>query len=800
MKPIYRGTLLFLALWLRCAADVSGQADTLRSLLRQFDYYRHRALQEKVFVHADRSFYLTGETLWFKVYCVDGTFHRPLDLSKVAYLEVMDRDRKPVLQTKITLEKGSGSGALTLPTSLLSGQYRVRSYTHWMKNFGPDYFFETVVTVVNPSRRLGPSPPPDSLDYDVQFFPEGGNLVRDVPGKVAFRGTDPRGRGIDFRGVILDETNDTVARFKPRRFGIGHFTFTPAGNRQYRALVTDAKDKVTTFRLPPVHERGYAMHLADTGAKGMSVTVRAPAGTTEPYAPLYLVVHTRQVTKVAQVRPLEGGRAIFLVDENQLGEGISHFTIFDGNKRPVCERLYFKRPTANLLIEARSDKGQYATREKVRLDFLTHDSAGQPVAADLSVSVYQLDSLASGEPTEVGSYLWLASDLRGVESPAHYLNNRGAEADEALDNLMLTHGWRRFRWETVLGGAPAFTFIPEYGGHLLRGQVTHAQSGAPARGILAYLSAPGRYPRLYGSRSDEAGQVQFETKDLYGSRDLVLQTNAQRDSAYRVQLDSPYAEAVSSVRLPELDLARSRQNPLRLRSIQAQTQAVYFPPSADRYAAPETDSSAFYGVPDETYLLADYTRFTVMEEVMREYVPGVQVRKRKGDFYFQALNRPRRLFFEGEPLILLDGVPVFRTSAIMAFDPLKIKKLEVVTRSYVLGPLVFDGIVSYATSNGDLAGFGLDPRSLILEYEGLQRQREFYAPRYDTPGQTASRLPDFRSLLHWSPKVVTGGGGKNGLDFYASDQPGVYSVVVQGVSGSGLAGSQTFQFEVQAPR
>lgn len=75
-------------------------------ILRQFDSYRKSALQEKMFVHTDKEYYLAGEICWFKIYLVDAAFHKPLDISKVAYAELLDNTNKPVVQAKIALEKG----------------------------------------------------------------------------------------------------------------------------------------------------------------------------------------------------------------------------------------------------------------------------------------------------------------------------------------------------------------------------------------------------------------------------------------------------------------------------------------------------------------------------------------------------------------------------------------------------------------------------------------------------------------------------------------------------------------------
>src|SRR5436190_10693815 len=60
------------------------------TVLQQFDTYRKNGLQEKIFVHTDKEFYLAGEICWFKLYTVDAFFHKTLDISKVAYAELLD--------------------------------------------------------------------------------------------------------------------------------------------------------------------------------------------------------------------------------------------------------------------------------------------------------------------------------------------------------------------------------------------------------------------------------------------------------------------------------------------------------------------------------------------------------------------------------------------------------------------------------------------------------------------------------------------------------------------------------------
>jgi hypothetical protein len=148
--------------------------------------------------------------------------------------------------------------------------------------------------------------------------------------------------------------------------------------------------------------------------------------------------------------------------------------------------------------------------------------------------------------------------------------------------------------------------------------------------------------------------------------------------------------------------------------------------------------------------------------------------------------------------VLLDGVPVFDIDKLMNYDPLKIRKLDVVSRMYFLNNMFFEGVVNFTTYKGNLEGYELDPHATVIDYEGLQLQREFYAPVYDTREQAESRLPDFRNLLYWSPQIKTNNAGKQEVSFYSSDLPGKYAVVLQGLTADGKAGSQQIQFEVKA--
>lgn len=771
-----------------------AQGAATAQLASQLDAYRAKNFQEKIFVHTDKEFYLAGEICWFKVYMVDAGLHRPLDLSKVAYLEWLDKDNRPVLQAKIGLRDGHGDGSMYLPLTLHSGHYKLRAYSSWMRNSGVDGFFEKALTVVNARKSAEAPGAPVALQYNVQFFPEGGNLVEGLSSTVAFKIADQYGQPAECTGVITEDDQDTVARFQTLRFGLGSLVLTPRPGHRYRSTVRLADGTAISTLLPTAFKEGTVMHVSDEGEDRLRVDVQSTTASMD----IYLLADTRQSVKWAGTTAIKDGKASFEVDRNKLGEGISHLTVFDFRRQPVCERLVFRSPSHPLQFDVKADQATYGTRKKINLTVNSTGDGNSPTPADCSVAVFRVDSLQTETTGHIYEYLWLGSDLKGkIESPKYYFDH--PEDRQAMDNLLLTHGWRRFRWEDVQSQKPpAFQYPLEFNGAIISGRVVDARTGNPAvQNIMGYLSVPGIRTQFTAAMCDEGGRIHFEMKDFYGGPEVVALTNPE-DSGYRIEINNPFAEKYSETPLPRFEFPRADTGLLMDKSVAIQVLNRYGGARLKRFTLlPGVDTSLFYYKADHSYLLDDYTRFTTMEEVLREYVVLIMVQRRQGHFHLPVLDLSETNFFQTDPLILLDGVPVFNIDSLMVLDPLKIRKLETVQHRYFMGGVNFPGILNWTTYKGDLGGYILDPRATVVDYEGLQLEREFYAPTYATDEQAASHLPDFRNVLYWAPQLQTNGEGRGALSFYSSDLPGKYVVVVEGLAADGKAGSGIASFEVQ---
>lgn len=763
--------------------------------------YNQNNLQEKIFVHTDRSFYLDGDIIWFKVYLVNAATNQPLSLDKVAYVEILDKSKQPVLQAKISMKEGQGNGSFFLPSTITSGNYLLRAYTNWMKNYSPDNFFEKDISIINTLKNLDSAEIHQTVSYHAAFFPEGGNLVGGLKNTVAFKINDNKSKGIVSKGTIVDQTGDTVVNFSTFKFGMGHFIFTPDAGKEYTAIITINDTTVIKTNLPKVYSNGYLLHIDDGEKSNLKISITAKGLQLSPDEKIYLLVQNHGKIRIAKWQTVQNDEAVILINKDSLQEGISQITVYNNEKQPVCERLYFKRPKDKMLIVAKTDKENYGLRSKISIDLATKNKLGANLAGNLSASVYRLDSLQQPDMQSIHSYLWLSSDLQEyIEEPDYYFKNDNAETNEALDNLLLTQGWRKFDWENLIQNKkPIFNYVPEYVGHIVTGRITYAANSKPASGILVYLSVPGKRLQLKGCYSDSAGMVYFDMKDFYNVTQIVLQTNTGIDSVYRLEVLSPFAEKFSDRVVPAFAVSENDWGNLEKRNLHVNVEKAYHREYLQKLITTQVDTLPFYFKPDKTYLLDDYTRFTTMEEVMVEYVSEVMVRKKGEKFSFFTMNNPSvaiwqngggKSFIEEDPLMILDGVPVFNVNKMIAYDPLKVQKLDIVASRYHWGPITAAGILNFTTYKGNMEGYAMNPNDLLLDYEGLQQQRIFYSPDYSTTDALQSRLPDFRDVLYWSPDVLTDAKGKGAISFYTGDIPGKYLVMLQGISSNGIAGSQ----------
>jgi hypothetical protein len=755
-----------------------------------FDESLKYQVSEKIFVHTDKSFYVTNERLWFKVYNVAGLQNEPSILSKVAYLEILNDQNEPIIQTKISLNNGVGDGSILLTSEITSGNYSLRCYTNWMKNFDAELFFSKKIQIINTinNEEINPVFEVFHSKYDVQFFPEGGDLIHNLKSKVAFKITDEFAKGKGGSGAIVNNLGDTVVTFKTLKYGIGSFYLIPDKNQEYTAKIKLDNGNVITSQLPKIKDEGYVMHLIDNSVDNLSLQINKSFNKSQD---IVLLVYSGEKVLYVTKQSIEDHDLNIQIPKLNLVDGISNIVLLvDG--LPIAERLYFKKPVRTLDISAKFNKISFDKREKAIIDFTSFNS-NLPVKANLSFSVYELNELQKADSLDIYSYLWLSSELKGyIESPSYYFHDNINDQKEATDNLMLSHGWRKFKNPT--SQAKPFIHLPEIEAPLIFAKVIDLNTKEGLKNVNVMLASLTDPLLFYEGKSDTTGRIIFNSDFFYGKNELVLQP-ISNDSLLRVEIQNPFSESYIEEPLLPLNIDQRLLDKLNKQNINSQIHHLY---RGDDYFKPSVnpERTNFYQKADKSYNLSDYNNFPTVEEVFREYIFEVSPRKHNDKFILRSLYVDKGVYFEENPLLLYDGIPVFETGKFMKLDPRKLERIEVVASKYYIGSSALNGIVSLTSRDKNFDRSLFNKNALIIDFEGLQQRKDFYSPAYDLANMH-SRIPDFRNLLHWSPQVKTDKNGKANLVINTPDNAGKFIVVLQGMDQEGNVSSYSTSIEVK---
>ncbi|MEM9674025.1 MAG: TonB-dependent receptor plug domain-containing protein [Bacteroidota bacterium] len=787
--------------------------------------------QEKLYLHFDKPYYSTGETIWFKTYLVDATTHRPQPLSRLAYVELIDPSGKIISRRDLEITETGAAGDFVLSDTLLVGNYTVRAYTNWMRNFNESHFFRQSLPVGSiDSTTLASNIIREAIveqesfvfqqgqpPIDLQFFPEGGELVGDLVSMVGFKATGPDGQGLAIKGRIIDQWQREVTTFKSQQFGMGRFILKPSTGNAYRAEVEIAGIPLT-FPLPDVKSQGYTMRATPSYSSD-KIKVIVQSRSYEGVDGGVLIGHQRGVAFVSTPVESDQSYAILEIAKAAFPGGICHLTFFDNTGQPRCERLIFTNyPSGLPSLEIDSDQSSYTTREKATLHLTLSGRKRQPLPAHASLTITNPNRVIYPEGAEtIVNHLLLTSDLRGtIEEPQYYLNNRSEAAYKALDNLMLTQGWRRFRWENVLQDslAPAEYMVER--GFQIRGQmVRYLNRDQPVSGQVSMVVIDSTLLMTEG-RTNENGRFSFVDNQFWDTTEMVIQARRIKGKKERL-LKDVYIDLETPTFPPIKPTLDSRHSSLivmmadyldQQEKINQIDEAYNFDEKTivlegievkgrkDDFHDPFRDADRLYGEPDDRLVLDSIpggaNALSIFDLLRR--VPGVQV---FGTFPNQTATI-RGGFGRGGVGYLLDGMP----TDVQMMNSININDVYYidVLRGPSAAPLArggAGGTVAVYTRRGTGMPAASESMGIIsYTHPGYYQTREFYAPRYETQKPEHVK-PDFRSTLHWEPTVVFNEDGEAEVEFYTSDEKTAYDVRVEGVTTTGEPFAQQHSIVVE---
>jgi hypothetical protein len=788
---IFRESAIVLGLSLLA---LGGYAQKYEAALNTLDS-KHPS--EKVYVHYDKSYYIAGETIWFKAYFYSNGM--PSGLSTNFYMRLFDARGNAVNDYKFPILGAAAKGSIELPDSLPQGNYYLAGSTLAMMTYGSDFGYQKNFYIYNPSQKSSSVSSPAGLS--VQFFPESGNLVAGVPTVVAFKATDKGGNPVDVSGVIKTDDGSTIASFKTYHDGMGKTNFRPQDGKKYIAEVDDNGTNVT-FQLPPVQSSGIVLKIQDEKGGKLFVLARGDKDKKQ-FDNVVLVAEIRNKIVYENEIAFEDYPSVkgHLITDS-LPSGILHFTVFTKEGMPLAERLSFVNNREYVSqAEITNTKANFSKKasNNVEISF--------PVSIQRSLSVAITD--AGTNPNAVDESIWsaflLTGDIRGhVNNASYYFNNQDDSTKLAIDNLLLTQGWSRYEWKKILANefpsmAGADNFYLAVSGTVVKKGTTTGVNGGK---LTLYMGTVDSTQATYEVNVGNDGRFVLDSVMFYGRSNffyyyaggqakpdevnVILDKDSGKQPAGLSFVSKPArAQMTGFMSASDLNsqfnwLSQYSKRVKELPKVTVQTTTTSKKPEDvvnDKYTTGAFRSESKAMIDNVTKPAGDRSGNAL--DYIKNRIQQIEFINN------QFVSRKNMSIGSGQKWtvgVFIDEVPAdANTLRTLRIDEIALVKYF--DAGFVGASNSPGGALAVYTKRQDAAAARPAQKLESFSTAGYTVVKEFYSPDYSKGG---TEEIDNRPTLYWNADLFTGADGKTlPISFYNNDRSKKFKVVVEGFDVSG---------------
>lgn len=786
MKQLLLLPLVFLFI------SVTTTAQTPETVLQTV---QQKYTAEKIYLHYDKSFYVAGETIWFKAYLMEG--YSPSVKSTVIAVELLN-DSGRLISKKILPVSGSAAiGEFSLPKTMAEGSYTIKAYTRTLMNFGFENFYYHHLNIYNPGSTNADATAQAAI-YQLSFLPESGNMVGAVKNKVAFKCTDQYGNPKDVEGKITDANGKDVLSFKSEYDGMGTFEFIPNASEKYMAdcIINGTDKKIQS--LPVAQSAGVVLNVSRNETK-TSFVVDATTVTNPALFPDYILGVMENIVAFKIAIPNTAKRMNAEIPISQLPSGILQLTVFNKENKPLAERLVFIN-TGDYLPEGgfRKNETDVKPRAKNSFSFELADTT----AGSFSVSVTEAET--ENKPADnILSRFLLTSDIKGfVHNPAYYFESNDMQHQQRLDYVMLTNGWRRYSWNELLSGnLPSMSFkdpgYVSFSGHVIDPSGGNALINAD---ITVIAKTKDKKTDFLILTTDSVGNFLMDGLTFEDTAKFYFQSSLTKNSRIKTtlaltdlsnifyNLKTPLPK--SSLEIPDSKLKVKLQDGYNFNKL-AKFDGILLDEvrvkarlksEKEKYEQKYVSSRMGSAAKVLDFLSEPPTSNQNVFAYLQSKINGVNISG--GPLDYSIVYRNSRSLMGGpiQMNIFLDEMPV-TPAQVATMQISEVAMVRVYPASGYSGGA--GGALAIYTKRGDAGQPAGNPEHKEFVVEGFSPTKEFFSPNYASNNE-AGILTDERTTLYWNPYLLTNAKNKSiDFSFYNSDKAKKFKVVLEGILENG---------------
>jgi len=615
---------------------------------------------------------------------------------------------------------------------------------------------------------------------EVSFYPEGGNLIAEQSGRIAFKALTPDGTAADITGSVFNAQGEKLLDFATEHEGMGVFSLLPQKGQKYYAEIT-ADNREFRVNLPEIQA---AVATLQTTWEEDSLSVRVLQAPELPTQDYYLLLYRQGIPFVLE----KWNNKSLKVAKKQFKTGVSHVVLLSDKWQIISERLVFINKDDAPEVTVQPDKTTCRPREQVNLQIALPQAERDTIPANFAIAVTDDKDVKLDTTTHIRAEILLSAELLGqINQPAAYFRS-DAQTARFADLLMMTHGWRRyFVAEALQENFQKPKVQPEVS-QKLSGKL-ETPTGKPAKQGLIQMKVVGdTFSEVV--EADEQGRYffyEFEYPD--STAYFFLANTAKKTTEINIipdEISYPTVAQTWNYRnetLLDADWLQYIQKADNKYIMEHGARVIALP--GITVTARKKDKKQRYD--NNTIITSE--RWVSPEDIL-EFPPvsfDDLFTRLPGVFETQADGSP--LVRGKAPLFVVNGgQPMKWDDFSTSYSVHDFAQVELFTEA--VHTLMFSSeasaVIVLTTWKPGMNRADENKYLLTVVPLGYQLPVAFYSPQYDTPAARQNPSPDLRSLIYWRPNVVMNEENKASISFYTADAKTTYSVVIEGVKNKEL--------------
>ncbi|MDY0779722.1 Plug domain-containing protein [Tenacibaculum sp. IB213877] len=323
----------------------------------------HNHLKEKFSLHTNKTVYFSGEKIWFKGYVVKDIDNKLYKKTTNLYVKLLSLKGDVIKSNLLFVEEGVTNGEIKIPDDLPDGQYYIQLNTSWNLNFDKNGY-TSVIEIINLNNKgqlekketKQNKENPDAQKLKIQFFPEGGTLLKNTFNKVFFKITKGNKPVITDGFIIDDLIDEKIEKFNSNILGIGSFKIYIREN-QSKSIELNYQEEKYHFNLPKANDNGIILEKAvdADNPKVVNLKIKTNTKTLKKYKGKNIFAVLQRNGFVKSVIPilLEENFYSYLVryGSEVLFDGVNTVTIFNSENDILSEESFYFKKEETIKIE-----------------------------------------------------------------------------------------------------------------------------------------------------------------------------------------------------------------------------------------------------------------------------------------------------------------------------------------------------------------------------------------------------------------------------------------------------------------